>query len=219
MPIPGMTGGDQVPIVKFNAKSRLWKVDDVTVDKIDMIIDLGGTETGWMRFTENSAPDFRMVKVADLLNGAEYPAEPADSNGLYRKGFRVKVKISDKLAAGSPSVREFASSSLATKGAFNKLWNLWQAAQQHQPGKVPVVRCNSYEEIPGRHGSNYAPVLTIVRWVDRPADLVDGPASTAKAAKPTSPPPHVTEAAGEPEVIDDADGPENFADLEDEIPF
>jgi hypothetical protein len=200
MPIPGMTGGDQVPIVKFNAKSRLWKVDDVSVDKIDMIVDLDNTETGFMRFTENSAPDFRVVRVADLLNGAQYPAEPADSGGLYRKGFRVKVKISDKLAGGKATVREFASSSLATKRGFNALWDAWFAAKE--PGKLPVVRCRSYEEVPGKHGSNYSPTFEIVRWIDRPADLVDGTPPTAKAARPSESPPHATAPTGEPAVIE-----------------
>ena len=66
-----MTGDSQSDIIKYNAKARIWKADDVSVDKIDMIVDLDNCETGQMRFAENSALDFRMVKVNDLLNGVK----------------------------------------------------------------------------------------------------------------------------------------------------
>jgi hypothetical protein len=102
MPIPGMTGGDQKPIIKYNAKAAKWKVDDVLLNSLSFIIDMDNIEAGWCKFTEGSAPDFKMVKVADLLNGTNYPESPGEN---YRKGFRAMVKVSDKVAGGKPSVR------------------------------------------------------------------------------------------------------------------
>jgi hypothetical protein len=210
MPVPGMTGGDQVPILKYNAKSRMWRVDDTSVDRLDMIVDLDNAEAGQMRFAENSSPDFHTIKVADLLNGAAYPPAPAGESG-FKKGFRVKVKISDKLAGGKTSVRELASSSFATKKAFDKLFDQWLAARQQYPGKLPVVRVKSYEEIVGRFGSNYSPIFEIVRWVDRPPDLNGNPASAAPT-KAAGAPAKATQPAAvlEPEDFDD-DLDDNFS--------
>jgi hypothetical protein len=212
MPIPGMTGGDSTPIIKYNAKARLWKVDDVPLNAITFVVDMDNAEAGWSRFAENSAPDFRMVRVADLLAGAHYPEAPdvrgADGTLLYRKGFRVQVKIPDKVAAGKPSVREFASNSFVTKRAFDALFDQWFAGRAANPDKLPVVQVKNYEEVAGKHGSNFAPIFELVRWIDRPADL--GPKANGGAA-PT--------AAATVEAVPDLDAPENFDDLDDDIPF
>ena len=209
MPIPGMTGGDSTPIVKYNAKARLWKVDDVSLNQISFVIDMDNAEAGWSRLTEGQAPDFKMVRVADLLAGAPYPEAPeardADGKLLYRKGFRVQVKLGDKLAAGKASVRESASNSFVTKKGFDALFDAWDAERAANAGKVPVVACKGYEEIEGQFGSNFSPIFQISRWVDRPADLSpksNGTAPTAQAA------------TAEPAIdLGDAD------DLDDDIPF
>jgi hypothetical protein len=191
MPIPGMTGGDATPIVKYNAKARLWKVDGESLNAMTFIVDMDNAEAGWSRLTENSAPDFRMVSVADLVAGKPYPEAPdvrdADGKPLYRKGFRVNVKLSDKLAAGKASVREFSSNSFVTKKGFDKLFDEWVAGRDANPGKLPVVSCKTYEEVEGQYGSNFAPIFQITRWVDRPADLgPNGAPTAAQAAAPVT---------------------------------
>jgi hypothetical protein len=197
MPIPGMTGGEQKPIIKYNAKAAKWKVDDVLLNSVSFIIDMDNIEAGWCKFTEGSAPDFKMVKVAELLNGANFPESPGEN---YRKGFRATVKVSDKVAGGKPSVREFASNSFVTKRAFDGLFDQWFAQRADHPDQLPVVQVKNYEEIAGKHGANFAPLFTLIKWVDRPADM-----QTVSA--------HVTEVPDAPEVIVD------LGDLEDEIPF
>jgi hypothetical protein len=97
-----------------------------------------------------------------------------------------------------------------TQRGFNKLWDAWLAVRQQYPGKLPVVRVRAYEEVNGKHGSNFAPVFEITGWVDRPADLPDGARPTTS---PQSPPAHVTAPTGEPEIVD-PDAPEDFEDLE-----
>ena len=64
MAVPGMTGGDQKPLLKYNAKTGKWHVDDKVVDKITLLVDLENGESGWVRFGEGLAPDFRLVTMA-----------------------------------------------------------------------------------------------------------------------------------------------------------
>ena len=203
MPIPGMTGGEARPIVKYNAKARLWKLDDTPLNAISFVADMDHAEAGWMRFNENTAPDFHMTTVADLLAGGTYPEQPTGEG--YRKGFRINVKVSDKLAAGKPSIREFSSNSFVTKRAFDSLFDQWFAGRADHPGQLPVVQVKTYEEVAGKHGSNFAPIFNLVSWINRPADLGPKANGAPKSAAV--------------EAVDDLGVVESFDDLEDDIPF
>jgi hypothetical protein len=186
-----MTGGDAAPIVKYNAKARLWKIDDVARDNISFAIDMDNADAGWMLLRENSTPDFAMLSVNELAAGKPYPAQPSEE---HRKGFRVQVKIPDKLAAGKASVREFASSSLVVRRAFDSLHDAWLSERDAHPNQLPVVACKTYEEVAGKHGSNFAPIFTITSWIDRPAGFGRG-ANGATSDQPL----HLEE----PETFDD----------------
>jgi hypothetical protein len=205
MPIPGMTGGDATPIVKYNAKARLWKVDDVPLNTISFVIDMDNAEAGWSLFRENTAPDFVMVPVIDLAGGQPYPAQPSED---HRKGFRCLVKIPDKLAAGKASVREFASNSLAVRRAFDNLYDAWLLERKEHPGQLPVVTCKTYDEVTTKHGSNFAPIFTITGWIKRPADLGKSNGSAAAAGNVPLDVPEAEvgpDPIGEPEDFSEAD--------------
>jgi hypothetical protein len=210
MAIPGMTGEDQKPLLKYNAKTAKWHVDDKVVDKVTMLLDLENGESGWVKFAEGVAPDFRMVPMALLVAGGQYPPMPSDvdSKGkpMFRRGFRLMCKISDQLAAGKPSIREWASGSLATVRAVDQLHTHWLASRQN--GKICVVTVDGYKELPGQYGSNYQPILRIVKWIDRPADLKPGAVQATAQPATTTPPPHVMDPIGEPEVFDEDEGNE-----------
>jgi hypothetical protein len=144
--------------------------------------------------------------MASLVAGGQYPPMPADTDSkgkpLFRRGFRLQVKISDQLAAGKPTVRELASGSLATVRAVDKLHTAWLAGRQD--GRVPVVTIDGYREAPGQFGSNYEPIFKILKWIDRPSDLKpDNPRVRPHQAQPQEPPPHVVDPIGEPEVFDE----------------
>ena len=203
--VPGAVGDSQ-PILKANAKSGRFTVDDASVTRIQFIADLENAEAGWMRFGENMSPDFRLVKVADLLAGSTpYPPPPdvRDKDGklLYRRGFRLMVKIGDKLAGGRPSVRDLASNSFVMTTAIDDLVRAWYL--QRQPGKLPVVEVSEWEEVKGAHGSNFKPIFLIKKLVDRPADLDGSTASASSSTDDDAPPAHVADVAGEPEDFDD----------------
>jgi hypothetical protein len=154
-----------------------------------------------MRFSENQSPDFQLVPVRDLLNGKPFPQAPdvrdAAGKPLYRRGFRMMVKIGDRLAGDRPSVRELASNSFVMAQALDDLLRAWYEGPREED-KLPVVECKAWEEIKGAHGSNFRPIFTIKKVVDRPADLTNGHAAAVAA------------------TVEDDDEPDDF---DDDVPF
>ena len=96
MAVPGMTGGDQKPLLKYNAKTGKWHVDDQVKDKITFLADLEHGETGWIRFGEGLTPDFRMTTMAAMVAGGQFPPMPADvdtkGKPLFKRGFPADVQ-------------------------------------------------------------------------------------------------------------------------------
>jgi hypothetical protein len=209
MAVPGMTGGESKSLVKYNAKAGKMEVDNQVFDRITLIVDLEHGETGWIKFIEGIPPDFRMVTMASLVAGGPFPPRPADvdSQGrpLFKRGFRLLVKLPDNIAAGTARVREWTSTALVTVRALDQLHTEWLAHRQGD--KVPVVRLVGVKKVPGQFGANFEPILEIAKWVDRPADLRPD-ASEEPEPQPTmrrrqNPPPHVTDPIGEPEQFDE----------------
>jgi hypothetical protein len=167
--------GTRKDIIKYDAKAAKWKLDDKVLNSITMIVNMDDLEVGPMRFTQGAAPDFRLVRAAELGKGVGMPPLPADVDDkgkkVFRNGFRAFVKLPDQLTGKSASVREWASNSGATCDGLNALYDRWEVEKDQHPGKVPVVKMTASEAISGAFGTNYRPVFTIVRWVDRPADL------------------------------------------------
>jgi hypothetical protein len=214
MSVPGLTGGEQRPLMKLNARTAKVHVDDKVYDKITMLMDFDNAEVGPVRFGEGTAPDFRMIAMAAVVAGAPFPPMPPDVDAkgkpLFRRGVRMSVKLSDSVAAGSPSVRELASASLATVRAIDKLHTEWLATKED--GKLPVVKIDGWTEVPGQFGSNYAPVFRILKYVDRPPDMrPDARQNVGKPNPSTSgPPAHVIAVPGEPESFDAEDDADQF---------
>jgi hypothetical protein len=64
---------------------------------------------------------------------------------------------------------------------------------------LPIVKCTAVKPIVSKHGTNYQPVLAIVGWVERPAELTinDTPQPTQ------SPPPPMQMASHAEQLLDD----------------
>jgi hypothetical protein len=202
-----MTGVDQAPYIKYNAKIGQWQVDERTMSGLNMIIDLENGESGWMRFSEGLPPEFHMVRFSDLVTGAlPYPPRPpgVDLQGkpIFKRGFRLTVKLPDSLGV-SGTVREWASASIAVVRVIDELHTAWSVAKQ--AGMVPVIKAEGSRATPGRGGAVYAPVLSIAKWVPRPVDLVSS-AHDASTPSPVSAPASES-AVGEPETFTDDDEP------------
>ena len=106
--------------------------------------------------------------------------------------------------------------------AIDQLHDAYMAAPEAKEGKLPVVACPSTEAVVqamgnGAKSTNYKPVLQIVNWVARPADLpvTSGPTPVAVAAPaPVAAPPAtgskvatppVAKPAAAPAVVDDTE--------------
>jgi hypothetical protein len=192
MEAPGGDGEFTV-YVKYNAKAGRWYTKDdqpnaaeFEVVNMTAVFDIPNLKTGWFLFQAGSAPD----KVINLQLSAWGP-KPSDA---HKRGFQINL-FSDKNLLG---VREFASTAGSVIEAMNGLYDAWLAAPEAAQGKLPVVKCAGVLPVTGKHGVNYAPVLEIVAWVDRPAQLgevtakaVAGPVMAAPVAGPAvhAPPP------------------------------
>jgi hypothetical protein len=185
MEAPGGDGEFTV-YVKYNAKAGRWYTKDdapnaaeFEVVNMTAVFDIPNLKTGWFLFQAGSAPD----KAINAQLSAWGP-KPSDA---HKRGFQINL-FSEKNLLG---VREFASTAGSVIEAMNGLYDAWLAAPEATQGKLPVVRCAGVLPVTGKHGVNYAPVLEIVAWVDRPAQLgevtakaVEGPVAAAPVAGP-----------------------------------
>src|SRR5690606_30386892 len=162
-------------------------------------MDLENIEVGWINF--ETTPEFRLVPLGQPL-----PPKPGDK---FRQGFRTRIKLAKSIGG---DVREFSHTAKAVLGAVDALHDAYVAAPESRAGKLPVVKLAGTTPIktktPQGTTTNYAPVLEIVQWIDRPEDMALSekaePAQTAPASNGANgaahvppPPPATTAAAAE----------------------
>lgn len=187
-------GGDYTPVVKFDARAgRMfrvdrsqdsggqWQTDNVEVTQgFTAVMDLENIQVGWLLFAQGVAPQLTLVPLGQAL-----PPRPSDQ---HKQGFRMMMKLG-KSSGGD--VREMAATSKAVLGAVDDLHTAYEAQKAANPGKLPVVALTGSKAIvstgKGQTSTNYAPIFSIERWVDRPAEL-NGAASSAAAPAPTPQP-------------------------------
>jgi len=169
----GGTGGDFDPFAKYNAKAGRWYVkgDDgeVEVQNPTFVADFANIKTGWFHFMEGQAPS----RVYDESLSA--PAKKPDEN--HKRGFEMRL-FSEQSFGG---VVQFGSVSMIVCNAVNELYNQYEADVPKNAGKLPVVQCTGTEAQKGKFGTNYKPVFSIVKWVERPAALEAGNTNAATA--------------------------------------
>lgn len=173
------SGGEFTPYVKYNAKAGRWytkkdepDADEFEVQNMTAIFDMDNLQTGWFLFNAGVAP----VKVMDP-SLAEAAPNPGDG---YKRGFQVEV-FSEKNLLGK---RELSSTAGAVIDAMNALHDDWLAGKDANAGKLPVVKCSGVQPITNKHGTNYRPVLEIVSWADRPAEMQGAAKSAASNPAP-----------------------------------
>lgn len=154
---------DFIPYVKFNAKAGRWYSKTETGDEFEVanmtaIFDLESIRVGWVHFQEGLAPD------ATWDSGPVAAAAPTPQ---HKRGFSLNVYSKKELGG----IREFSSTSNVTILAIKDLYEKFETAPERKKGMVPVVRCENVLPIKSKFGTNYQPVLTLLRWVARPAEL------------------------------------------------
>ena len=174
---------DRMPFLGFNAKAgRLFLHDrtqqadgewvtlktDITMAQPAFAVDFGRLQTGWIHFS-NMGPQFAMA-----FYGQPIPAQP-DSPGStatgkpirFKAGFRVPV-----IGQGIGGVRDFRGNAGALITGMNDLHTEYEASPEARAGKIPLVKMTNVLEVQAGQSSNFQPVFTVIRYVDRPADLL-----------------------------------------------
>jgi hypothetical protein len=197
---------DFTPYLKFNGKAGRWYTrndigEEVEITDLTAIFDLALIKTGWIHFEEGMPPQ----AVWDT-NAAVGP-KPTNL-AKAKRGFAVNI-----FAPKIGGLREFSSTSNGAVIAVRDLYDQQFEKSPERHSKVPVVRCEKILPVKSKYGTNYEPVLKIIKWVDRPEGLPQGS-------------PHIIEpkpaAAATPVddfEFDDKPALEPRDDLDDDIPF
>ena len=181
-------GGPRSQIVKFDARAGRWfRVDgkDAVVDITNgftAIFDLAQIDIGWAMFVAGQAPDVSFARVP-----AAMPTKPSEG---HKRAVRFNMKLAKSVGG---DVREITAQAAIVMQAIDQLHDAYSAAPESKEGKLPVVACPSTEAVTISTGAgkstNYKPVLQIVSWVARPAELPLTDAPTPKpVAAPVAPP-------------------------------
>jgi len=139
-----------------------------------IVLDIDAMKTGWQRSEgiAGIAPEWRWnPSVSQML-----PA-PGDE---WKKGISVKVAI------GGGNVATWEQSGAATWQCLIKL----APGLQKQPAKgmLPLVKLTGTDAMQFKRGSTIAPILEVVKWVERPDCLKEG-AVAGIAIEPAAPAP------------------------------
>jgi hypothetical protein len=192
-----------LPILKFDGRvGRFYTQDrvfdgsewiseqhDVT-DGFRAIIDLQNAGVGWMLFPKGAPPETVLVAAGPDADWGKAPGED------HKLGVRLLVKLDNDKAG----VRELLSTAIGVWVGVDKLHDTFLAEAADHPGEVPVVECVDVIETKTAAGTSYEPVLEIVEWVSRPADM---PAKPAPRPAPTTVKPET----------------KKRGDMDDEVPF
>ena len=193
----GGEGGssDIQPRIEYNAKSGRFHAPERRQDGDQWITtkpeiplpwaavwDFSNFEVGHIRFA-GGIVDFKMVKFGEAI-----PPRPSDKDEQGRPYYRSGVRI--KTYCQSLGLRVFSQTSAAALAQIDSIHDQYEAQKGHHPGELPVVTVKGVQLQGGGQQSNYAPLLEITQWVQRPAAL-SGNANGNGAAHPaaTSAPP------------------------------
>lgn len=178
------TGGNRTPIVKYDARAGRWfrvdgkdNVSDIT-NGFTAVFDLAQIEIGWARFVAGSPPDVSFARVPSPM-----PQQPTPD---HKRGVRLHVKLAKSIGG---DMRELMTQASIVMQAIDQLHDAYTAAPEAAQGMLPVVACPTTEAVTISTGAgkstNYKPVLQIVSWVARPAEL---PITDAPVPKPVAAP-------------------------------
>ncbi len=196
------SGGDIIPVVKYNAKAGRWsRVDraDGVNDEVDItrnfkaVFDFENVQTGWISFVAGQAPDFDVVTYPDTHPG-RMPPTPN-----HKPGVRILVKLGKDCGG---DVREIASVSKAFLRGIDKLHDAYLAGVKSNPGKLPVVLMTDtipiVSEGKGQKSTNFCPEFEIGGWVARPVDLVASPRASQSDGRVAATPPSTGSTKAQP---------------------
>ena len=183
---PSGSGG-YTPYVRYMAGTASWSTADGPFQFSKAAFDLGNIQTGWCYLAAGTPPEW--VMDADL----ETPA-PRPEGDDWKRGFKVNIMSKDMFGNDEPC-REWGTSSVGATMAIQKLYADWEATADRE-GKAAVVQFSSATPTKVGRGSTNVPIFSIVKLIDRPAELSEisgsgdggssSPAPVAAASEPSS---------------------------------
>lgn len=192
MPLMLQAENTGMPFIRYISNEDLWlhSTESGEMSEIDMkdgalpapiIFDMENIEMGWLMLAVGQ----RDWKPFPSIN---VPTEkPSDE---YKQGFSVKT-YSTKLFGDEP-LREFCASGAGIMMFIQRLYN--ECEPEFGKGKVPAVKILKTPSIKLGKGTSRNVQYEIVKWVDRPAEMLadapsvesteqQSPAEAAPAAK------------------------------------
>jgi hypothetical protein len=128
-----------------------------------MVLDIAKMKTGWQKSEgiAGVAPEWKWNhSVSQMMQS---PGEE------WKKGFSIPVAI----GGGETATWEQAGTA-----AWQALTDIAPTLQnQPDPNQLPMVKITDTKAMQFKRGSTVSPVLSIVKWVDRPDCLKDGAAA------------------------------------------
>lgn len=170
--------GEFRPYCKYNAKAGRWYVkkdeEETEVPNPTFVADFDNIKTGWFLFLEGQAPN--IVHDPSLSQAAPKPSD------AHKRGFELNL-FSQSLFGG---VVVMTAASMHLNNAINEVYEQYEAQRGANAGKLPVISCTGTTPMKDKMGTNYKPNLTLVKWVDRPAEL-NGNAAVSTPATQAAP--------------------------------
>ena len=220
-----VASGQFLSHVRYDARAgKMFKMDkraDGGSDAVELppgtrfAVDLGTFEAGYVAFTAQGPVRHMVPYTTDTA----LPPRPADldSEGkpMFRPGFWTKI-----CGTAVYGAREWFSNAAVLLGAMDDFWTTATASAEAAAGQIPLIAITG--TVPVKSGSgartstNYAPVIQIVGWVDRPEALLGPRTVPAPRAQATA---QATAQAGAAPVQAAARAPAQAKVPEDAMPF
>ena len=184
MPLMLAVENSGMPFIRYSSNEDLWSHSTendgmMDIDMVDgklpapMIIDVENINMGWLMLAVGQ----RDWQPFPSVN--EQTEKPGDD---YKQGFSVKV-YSKKLFDDAP-LREFCSSGAGLLMFIQKLYNECEA--EFGKGKAPVVQIFKTPTMKLGKGNTRNPKYEIVKWVDRPEEMLAASAPSVESTEQQS---------------------------------
>ena len=162
--------GGEFNNVRWMATLNKWVVSDgEEVALTSAVFDLEHLKQGWILLAKGEAPQ----EIWD--NGRRGPKPSADAE--WKRGFEVEVYAPK--AFGDEEPRRFMTNATGACLGIQALYTEYEAQAGDNPGKVPLCKFDGGEPTKIGMGSTSIPKLSITKWIERPASLVNGGAVTS----------------------------------------
>lgn len=170
------SGGDFLPYFKYNSKADKsfvrGEAGDVEIPKPTFVADFKNIRTGWFLLAEATAPN--IVYDLDLATPAPKPSDK------HKRGF--KLNLFSQQSFGGDGLVEFTGASMHVCAAVNEVYAQYEKDAPANPGKLPVVAMTGSVPQKDKHGTNYKPLFSILKWVDTPPAFTAAPKAPAAAS-------------------------------------